>query len=457
VTHAANKGGDQVFSIFEVIHPGLTLPKSATDPEITDKAFTPEKLAQYRAESSNMQFIKNQMTILGAELAARFDKFFGVLDSSNVVFKTLPIKENQQALKSHLKGLGGVWDDMKGIDTSKVTDNEALPPFKRVRNDWRIKFQDWKDLKEANPKKYNSRFLPDHYAQTDPALYQTLVKRQELTVESYEGRMSKFDRLFSRFFRQKVKTTNIVTAQELQVIKTSSSNRFITVALGDQKKSLYEPKGLAWSESAFLFSARSSCPNMQSDSNFMTNLPNFKTSIIAAGMYFSASDRLGLQLSPSYNYSQHLFLANTCLFDYTMNKDQFSSPEKYDLVSKCGTKLTQLSQYLLKYHAYGKREKEDHTMESQFLLNSIKDNSLGLRKVINDIDILDQSIGQASGLAAANKLLKMNGFNSVPFFWAYMGSETFLPSLLQTLKYAEESHLYETMAMKGSGITHLDY
>jgi hypothetical protein len=97
MTEAANKAADQVFSIFEVIHPGLTLPESATDPEITNKAFTPEKLAQYKAESSKMQFIKNQMTILGAELAARYDKFFGVLDSSNVVFKTLPIKENQQA------------------------------------------------------------------------------------------------------------------------------------------------------------------------------------------------------------------------------------------------------------------------------------------------------------------------------------------------------------------------
>jgi hypothetical protein len=66
-------------------------------------------------------------------------------------------------------------------------------------------------------------------------------------------------------------------------------------------------------------------------------------------------------------------------------------------------------------------------------------------------------MGKASGLAQANKLLKINGFKSVPFFWAYMGSETFLPSLLQTLKYAEESHLYETMAMKGSGINRLDY
>jgi hypothetical protein len=66
-------------------------------------------------------------------------------------------------------------------------------------------------------------------------------------------------------------------------------------------------------------------------------------------------------------------------------------------------------------------------------------------------------MGKASGLAQANKLLKINGFNSVPFFWAYMGTETFLPSLLQTLKYAEESHLYETMAMKGSGITRFDY
>jgi hypothetical protein len=228
--------------------------------------------------------------------------------------------------------------------------------------------------------------LPDHYAQTDPKLYQTLVKRQELTAKSYEGRLSKFDRLFSRFFRKKVKRTDNVTAQELQVIKTSSTNRFITVALGDQKKSLYEPKSLAWSEAGFLFSARASCPKMQSDSNFMKNLPNFKSSIIAAGMTFSASDRLGLQLNPSYNYSQHLFLAKTCLFDYTMNKDQFDAPEKYDLASRCGTKLTQLSQYLLKYHAYGKREKEDHTMESQFLLNMIKDNSLGLRKVINDIE-----------------------------------------------------------------------
>jgi hypothetical protein len=386
VTYAANKAADQVFSIFEVIHPGLTLPESATDPEITNKAFTPEKLAKYKEESSKMQSIKNQMTILGAELAARYVKFFGVLDSSNVVFKTLPIKENQQALKSHLKGLGGVWDDMKDIDTSKVTDNEALPPFKRVRNDWRIKFQDWQDLKEANPKKYNSRFLPDHYAQTDPKLYQTLVKRQELTVESYEGRMSKFDRLFSSFFREKVNRFDNVKAQELQVIKTTSTNRFITVALGDQKKSLYEPKNLAWNEAGFLFSARASCPKMQSDSNFMKNLPNFKSSIIATGMYFSATDRLGLQLNPSYNYSQHLFLAKTCLFDYTMNKDKFDAQEKYDSASRCGTKLTQISQYLLKYHAYGKREKEDHTMESQFLLNSIKDNSLGLRKVINDIE-----------------------------------------------------------------------
>jgi hypothetical protein len=135
ITYAGDPAHDQVIGIFEVLHPGLTLPTSPENSQVTEKVFTPEQLTYYKTQSESMQFIKNQMTVLGSELKARYKNFFSALDSRNIVVKNLKTKENDQALKSHLKGLSGVWDDMQDIDTSKASDNEVLPPFKRVRND----------------------------------------------------------------------------------------------------------------------------------------------------------------------------------------------------------------------------------------------------------------------------------------------------------------------------------
>ena len=140
-----------------------------------------------------------------------------------------------------------------------------------------------------------------------------------------------------------------------------------------------------------------------------------------------------------------------------MNKDKFGNEGKFENSSRCGNKLFQLSQYLLKYHDFGKREREDHTMETQYLLNEIKDNAVRLEFIMNSAQKLDENIGEASGIKDVKKILGLGGFNEVPFFWAFIGGQTFLPSLLQTLSYAQKSHLYETMAINTSGVSDHDY
>ena len=233
------------------------------------------------------------MTVLGSELKARYQKFFSVLDSRNIVVKNLKTKENDQALKSHLKGLGGVWDDMQGVDISKASENEVLPPFKRIRNDWRLKLQDWKDLKEDNPKKYNSKFLPEYHAQTDSQIYADLVKRNQLSEKTYKGKMSDMQKHLTKFLRKHVQPGQF-NEEASKMFKTISSDKYLKSTSADHKRSLHEPNDRIWNEKQFLFGARESCPNMQTDDNFLKHLPNFKNSIVTKGMDFESTEKFSL-------------------------------------------------------------------------------------------------------------------------------------------------------------------
>lgn len=135
---------DRTISMVEILIPGLTFPSSKKFNEIPQKVFGEEDTMKYQMQSDNLQYTKNQMTVLGYEVFRRHANFFNQLSAKSIKSKIHEDNDlNRVSLESHLNGLGNVWKDMKDVDPFKVSKDEVIPPIKQTTNDWRFSLGEW--------------------------------------------------------------------------------------------------------------------------------------------------------------------------------------------------------------------------------------------------------------------------------------------------------------------------
>ena len=125
----------------------------------------------------------SQLVILGAEMAARYKAFYKELKVENLTVKTDKTVRARTTADDFLNGLGDCWSPMK--DVKDPTDENSLPPYKYIKNNWTRKLDKWQDKFKANESakpderlNIDSRFV----LKESNTNYDVLINRNSLRV-----------------------------------------------------------------------------------------------------------------------------------------------------------------------------------------------------------------------------------------------------------------------------------
>jgi hypothetical protein len=125
----------------------------------------------------------SQLTILGNEMAARYKVFYKELKVENLTVKTDKTTRAQTTADDFLNGLGNCWSTMKGVNDP--TNEESLPPYKYIKDNWNRKHDKWMDkLKANNSAKPDERLNIDSrfILKENNINYDLLTKRNSLRI-----------------------------------------------------------------------------------------------------------------------------------------------------------------------------------------------------------------------------------------------------------------------------------